>query len=104
MPTYHPHRGVIITEAVDPIIDDTTNDVLVDAAPLIAVPERILMTSADARAVFASRLREAQHPNVGVLYEIDPALQLGMLVASERSKGRASFYWPYIESLPRQPP
>ena len=95
---------MITTAPIAPIIDDSTADVLVDAAPLIAVPERILMTSADARAVFATRLKEAQHPNPGVLNEIDPALQLGMLVASERSKGRASFYWPYLESLPAQPP
>lgn len=75
-----------------------------DAAPLIAIPERILLTSADARAVFGIRLKEAQHPNPGILDELDPALQLGMLVASERFKGRASFYWPYLESLPQQPP
>ncbi len=98
----HNHSGVIATATIPPVVDDATGDV--DAAPVIAIPERLLLTSQDARAAMSLRLRKAKHPNVSAVEEIDPAIQLGMLLYGEKSKGRASFYWPYVESLPAQPP
>lgn len=70
-----------------------------DECPLIAVPERLYMTSDDAEAILFSRKP---------LFRLKPKLpahaRLAALLATERLKGNESRWHPYIVSLPDTPP
>ena len=95
-------------------------------APLVAVPEKLYMTSDAALQLLQSqphaRTTPAPHatqqlfggawkwPGITSASSTDecdsltPATQLALLLAHERAKGQNSFWWPYIQTLPTTPP
>ncbi|KAI7846423.1 hypothetical protein COHA_000036 [Chlorella ohadii] len=109
--TPHGCRGIITDEAIS-----------FEAAqqqPVVAVPERLLLTTevaaqqlgpalAEARARRQRQqgsapwwaLGRAQQAQQAQRERIDPTLLLMLLLATERRKGPDSFWWPYIAALP----
>ncbi|GLC41194.1 hypothetical protein PLESTB_001528200 [Pleodorina starrii] len=72
-------------------------------APLIVVPERLYMTSDDARQLLQPL--EAKRFSLSFWREDLPgAVQLAVLLAVERQRGDDSFWAPYVRSLPASPP
>lgn len=85
--------------------------------PLIAVPERLLLTTEAAAQRLAPALEEARQqqrrrrpwwalgePQQPPQPAADPALLLALLLAAERRAGSSSPWWPYIAALPRDIP
>jgi hypothetical protein len=68
--------------------------------PLLIVPQRLCLTAAAAGAKLSPALRQA---GCGPLAALGAEQQVALLLASERAKGRASQWSPYIETLPDQP-
>ncbi len=89
-------RGVIATEAIS--VTDLQDN------PLVATPETLYMTSEAARNLLqrvrrpSSIFRLGREPPLGGVWE------LALLLAYERQKGEDSFWAPYINTLPTQPP
>lgn len=86
--------------------------------PLIAVPDSLLLTTAAAEqrlGPMLDRMRAQQQqqrrqprqpwwvlgkqPLPPPLQQVDPTLLLSLVLATERRKGPASFWWPYIAAL-----
>ncbi len=78
--------------ATQAISADELNEV-----PLIAVPERLYMTTEHAQALL-------RNTSSSVSEQLSGVMQLALLLAHERSKGSCSFWEPYIRSLPDEPP
>ena len=76
-------RGVVAMDSI-PLED-------VEAAPLVAVPEKLYMTTGHADAVLEA---------AGAAGSLPAAARLAMLLAHESARGNASPWWPYIASLP----
>lgn len=90
--------------------------------PLIAVPERLLLTTevaaqqlgplllrqlqppAPPGAWWPLGLRRQQQQHRQQISQADPTLLLALLLASERAKASASPWWPYIAALPEDIP
>lgn len=105
-------RGVVAVEAVVPE----------QRQPLIAVPERLLLTTevaaqqlgplllrqlqppAPPGAWWPLGLRRQQQQHRQQISQADPTLLLALLLASERAKASASPWWPYIAALPEDIP
>jgi hypothetical protein len=84
-------RGVITTAALTVEHARTS--------PLILVPEKLYMTTDDAREL----LQKLDLKRTGLSFwrhELPGAVQLAVLLALERQRGEASFWAPYIRSLP----
>jgi len=117
-------RGVLAVHSI-------SEEELREGAPLIAVPEKCYLTSDHARQLLRSLKGGASSNTVHVpsmawvsasagiglplttglsgpsssQQEPSTAFQVALLLAHERSvKGPASFWWPYIDSLPARPP
>jgi hypothetical protein len=101
-------RGVVIEQALS--ADEA------EESPLIVVPERLYMTSTAARRQLGAGPAPARRsllpwPLGGgatgepqALAQLPAAMQLALLLAEERAKGQASFWHPYVSSLPAQLP
>lgn len=86
--------------------------------PMIAVPEALLLTTEVATERLGPLLAEARQPErrrrqpwwaLGRQQQqdgdrLDPTLLLALLLATERGKGPASYWQPYIAALPEEPP
>lgn len=75
--------------------------------PLIAVPERLLLTTEAALQCMGPALQPRRRwweLHAAAAPPPDPPLLLALLLASERRKGGGSFWWPYIAALPEEPP
>ncbi|KAG1677337.1 hypothetical protein FOA52_010716 [Chlamydomonas sp. UWO 241] len=86
-------RGLIMTEDLD--LEAVTG------MPMLLVPEDLLLTSEVARHGFASHYEPQGAPPLG---ELDEVTQLAVMLAHERLDGDASFYAPYVSSLPHELP
>lgn len=109
-------RGVVAREAI--------TQKTAARAPLIAVPERCLLTAAAAAEQLGPLLAHAasqsgqqqqrrrrpwwdlarQQQQRQHQQPLPPELLLALLLASERQRGADSFWWPYIAALPPSPP
>lgn len=100
-------RGVVAQEAIS---ENTAA-----RAPLIAVPERCLLTTTVAAErlspVLAGRPRQSKQqpwwalaPQQQHQQPPPPELLLALLLAAERRRGAGSFWWPYIAALSPLPP
>ncbi|GIL45864.1 hypothetical protein Vafri_3000 [Volvox africanus] len=88
-------RGIITTASLP--------SELVQAVPLILVPESLYMTTDNARKL----LQPLESKRFGLSFwhkELPGAVQLAVLLAMERRRGEDSFWAPYIRSLPSDVP
>ena len=83
----------------------------VQQGPLVAVPERVLLTTQAARQAMGPALERAQarQPWWAAMARrqpqaLDPTLLLALFLATERQKGAASAWWPYVAALSDDPP
>jgi hypothetical protein len=70
---------------------------VISSQPLVMVPEQLYMTTTAAKERFNAM------PGV-FIGDLDPAMQLAILLAVERNLREASFWHAYIVALPAQPP
>jgi hypothetical protein len=70
---------------------------VISSQPLVLVPARLYMTTVAAKDTLNAM------PGV-FIGDLDPAMQLAIMLAAERAQGAASFWHPYIGTLPERPP
>jgi hypothetical protein len=70
--------------------------------PLVLVPEQLYLTAAVADRLLSPALQRAGRPPVRD--SLNPGLALAALLASQKRRGAAAFFAPYIAALPPQPP